>query len=122
MSTRNPRFKLDENLPSAAQRMLRGDGYDVETVLTEHLGGALNSAVFATCQIERRVLVTLDLDFADIRSYSPTSHCGIRLLRPPRQTVDGIVEVLRGALALLATETPDRCLWIVEKDRVRVRQ
>ena len=57
MSTRNPRFKLDENLPSEAQRMLRGDGYDVETVLTEHLGGALDSAVFATCQIEGRVLV-----------------------------------------------------------------
>ena len=118
----SPRFKLDENLPGAAEGLLRSSGYDVHTALTERLGGALDAELLAACQAERRVLVTLDLDFSDIRAYPPTSHHGIWVLRPAQQTIGGIVELLRGAVTLLAAETLDRRLWIVEAGRVRIRE
>jgi hypothetical protein len=35
------KFKVDENLPEVAAKMLREAGYDAETVLSEGLGGSL---------------------------------------------------------------------------------
>ena len=58
------RFKLDENMPRDAERLLRSGGFDVETVVSEGLGGAADPAVIAACRIEQRILITLDLDFA----------------------------------------------------------
>jgi predicted nuclease of predicted toxin-antitoxin system len=118
----SPRFKLDENMPADAEIWLRGGGYDVETASSDRLGGAVDSVVLNACRLASRVLITLDLDFADIRNYPPDSHHGIWVLRPLRQTVRDIVTVLRGALNLLATESPDRRLWIVESERVRIRE
>lgn len=116
------RFKLDENLPGEAERLLRSYGHDVETALAEHLGGAADPELLAACQAERRVLVTLDLDFSDIRAYPPATHRGIWVLRPVRQTSGQILELLRGAAKLLAAESTERRLWIVEKERVRIRE
>lgn len=56
------RFKLDENLPSDALALFRDAGHDVESALEERLGGQPDPAVFAACQREGRILVTLDLD------------------------------------------------------------
>ena len=63
------RFKLDENFPKDAGALLRDAGHDVETVLDERLGGNPDAKVLDACQTENRVLITLDLDFSDIRLY-----------------------------------------------------
>jgi hypothetical protein len=44
------RFKLDENLPNAAEVLLKQGGFDVETVLTEHLGGCTDAELFEKCR------------------------------------------------------------------------
>ena len=121
MTRSAPAFKLDENLPEDCHLLLRQFGYDAETVLTEQIGGAADPRVLDACRAERRVLVTLDLDFADIRTYPPNSHAGIWVLRPHRQSIGNFVELLRGALKLLATEEHDARLWVVERERVRIR-
>ena len=77
------RFKLDENLPRRIESALRDLGHDVETALSEGLAGASDPDLLAACIAEHRVLVTLDLDFADIRAYPPGSHRGVWVLRPP---------------------------------------
>ncbi|HRH86907.1 MAG TPA: DUF5615 family PIN-like protein [Rubrivivax sp.] len=61
------RFKLDENLPRRVEPALRDLGHDVETALSERLGGADDPVVLAACVAEGRILITLDLDFSDIR-------------------------------------------------------
>ena len=63
------RFKLDENLPRRVESTLRDLGHDVQTTLSEGLAGAPDPDLLAACAAEDRVLVTLDLDFADIRAY-----------------------------------------------------
>ena len=116
------RFKLDENLPKGARALLRDAGHDVETVLDERLGGNSDTRVFDACRTENRVLVTFDLDFSDIRLYPPSSHNGLRILRPHTQSVDNTLALLRAALELVRSEVVQARLWIVEPDQVRIRE
>lgn len=114
------RFKLDENLPRDAEALLGEAGHDVETALSERLGGGPDRKVFDASRSEDRILVTLDLDFADIRLYPPSSHPGIWVLRPRSESIGNIPGLLKGALAVLRTETAAKRLWIVEPERVRI--
>lgn len=116
------RFKLDENLPRNAELLLRDAGHDVRTVLEERLGGSADRNVLDVCLTESRVLVTLDLDFSDIRLYPPSEHKGIWVLRPRTQSVDSALALLQGALGVLESEQAESRLWIVEPGQVRIRE
>jgi predicted nuclease of predicted toxin-antitoxin system len=82
------RFKVDENLPREAQALLLSAGHEAETVHEEHFAGHPDATVFDVCLTEDRVLITLDLDFSDIRQYPPASHRGIWVLRPETQSIE----------------------------------
>jgi predicted nuclease of predicted toxin-antitoxin system len=114
------RFKIDENMPAAAVTLLRARGHDAETVIDEGLCGAEDREVATLCRTEERVLLTFDLDFADIRAYLPRAYTGIIVLRLKRQDAANTVSVLRSALDLLEHEFAPGHLWIVEKDRIRI--
>lgn len=116
------RFKLDENLPRAAQDLLISAGHSAETALAEGLGGRSDRAVPDASVSEGRVLVTFDLDFADIRNYPPADHRGLWVLRPVAQSVDNTLFLLRRALTLLESEAVDRRRWVIESGRVRIRK
>jgi len=75
------KLKIDENLPSESLELLRVAGYDAITVVEEGLAGAEDAALAEVCKAEQRVFVTLDADFADIRSYPPKQFRGIVVLR-----------------------------------------
>jgi predicted nuclease of predicted toxin-antitoxin system len=78
-------FKIDENLPKDAAELLRSHGFDAEIVQQEGLAGADDDVIARAIQRERRVLITLDLDFSDIRTYPPGQYSGIIVLRPKAQ-------------------------------------
>ena len=63
------KFKVDENLPTEAAELLTGAGHDAVTVRDQRMAGQPDANVATVCQREDRVVVTLDLDFADIRAY-----------------------------------------------------
>ena len=116
------RFKIDENLPVEVAELLRQSGYDAVTIPEQHLGGSADSEVISVCQQESRVLVTLDLDFADIRVYPPEEFSGLIVLRLRRQDKTHVLEVITRLMKMLSRESPDRRLWIVEEERVRIRE
>lgn len=116
------RFKLDKNLPRDAAVLLQQAGHDVHTVLAEQLGGNPDPRVFGASQTEERVLVTFDLDFSDIRVYPPAGHHGIWVLRPHTQSIENTLGLLRSALRVLEDEPPQRRLWIIEPERVRIHE
>ena len=116
------RFKLDENLPADAKALLANAGHDAHSLVDERLGGSADPRVYEASQSEDRVLITLDLDFSDIRLYPPANHRGIWVLRPPSQSIERILNLLRGALTLVGREPTDKRLWIVEPGNVRIRQ
>jgi predicted nuclease of predicted toxin-antitoxin system len=75
------KFKIDENLPVEAATILRNAGFDAETIQDERLSGADDHVVAARVQSDRRILVTLDLDFSNIQAYPPEEFAGIMVLR-----------------------------------------
>ena len=85
------------------------------------LAGHPDVDVAAMCQTEERALVTLDLDFSDIRCYPPEDYFGIIVLRPGLQTISSILRLTVVATALLESETLPGRLWIVDEHRVRIR-
>ena len=70
------KFKLDENLGRRCQGLFRAAGHDAQTVLEESLSGATDRQIYDACRRERRCLVTLDLDFADVTRFAPDENRG----------------------------------------------
>ena len=79
------RVKLDENLPIQFKRLFTESGHDAATVLDEGIGGATDVEIASACLAEDRVLLTQDLDFADIRAYPPSEYPGIVVFRLANQ-------------------------------------
>ena len=75
------KFKLDENMPADLAAMLQKEGHDVADVAGEGLAGEDDLPVLRAAAKEDRILVTFDLDFADIRQYPPGTHAGIIVFR-----------------------------------------
>ena len=90
------KFKIDENLPVEFAKLLADFGHDADTVHDERLVGAPDSVVIVTCKTERRCLVTLDLDFSDMRAYPPSDLHGLIIFRLRYGSV-GIRQVARSA-------------------------
>jgi predicted nuclease of predicted toxin-antitoxin system len=68
------KFKVDENLPTEYAPILREAGFEADTVSNEKLSGVGDSVLSERCRAEDRVLMTLDLDFANVQAYPPKSH------------------------------------------------
>lgn len=115
------RFKLDENLSRNVETELQTAGHNVKTTLQQGLGGSHDAVLLDACRTEGRILVTFDLDFANIRAYPPDQQHGVWVLRPPTQSIQDTLDALRSAVELLGQESADGKLWIVQPGRVRVR-
>ena len=114
-------FKIDENLPRDAAILLRDNGFEADTVRHQGLRGAEDQVVAEAARRENRVLITLDLDFSNIRAYPPEAYSGIVVLRPHRQDKRTVLAVLRRAIPVFSRQSPAGQLWIVEIDRIRYR-
>ena len=116
------RFKVDENLPVQCIEQFRDAGHDVLSVHDQGLSGAPDPRVAEVCTAEERVLVSLDLDFADIRTYPPWGGAGIIVSRLRSQDAATLRRVVDRLLVLLPDESPTGRLWGVEEDKVRIRE
>ena len=65
------KFKIDD-LPVEFADELRILGHNATTVLEQRMGGATDEDIFSICIDEDRILMTMDIDFADIRVYPPS--------------------------------------------------
>ena len=115
------KFKVDENLPVEVAEVLQQAGHDAATVLEQHLGGSDDAQLAAVCQIESRILVTLDMDFSDIRNYPPAEFPGLVVLRLRQQDKPYVLNVVMRLMQVLSQEPIEGHLWIVEENRIRIR-
>ena len=115
------KFKVDENLPREAAELLCSAGHDAITVADQGLSGEQDSQIIQICRSEDRALITLDLDFADVRSYPPKDSAGLVVLRLRQQDKPHVLKTLARVLPLFAGEVVENRLWIVEETRVRIR-
>jgi len=116
------KFKIDENLPLICAELLNKKGYNAETVIQEGLQGCSDQTLIKVCQSENRILITLDLDFSDIRNYPPGSNPGIIILRLTDQSIMAAQSVLSQLIPFFSKELPTNKLWIVDESKIRIRE
>lgn len=116
------KLKLDENLSRYLKQTLSALQHDVITVADENLLSQPDTVVGAAANGEGRMLLTLDLEFADLRKYPPGSHPGIILFRPrsfgPLAVNRFVEDFVRDTDLVLVTG----CVVVVDPGRVRVRR
>ncbi len=115
------KFKLDENLPTALTELLRAAGHDVMTVADEALSGSNDPKVLQAAASEGRMLLTFDLDFADIRRYPIGSHAGIVVFRLRDQRWAALEQPARRLIESGLLDRLQSGLAIVDESRVRIR-
>jgi predicted nuclease of predicted toxin-antitoxin system len=115
------KLKLDENLSRHLKPVLTGLGHDVLTAADENLLSQPDAEIARAAKTEQRMLLTLDIEFADLRKYPPGSHPGVILFRPlslsPLSMNDFVADFMRRTdLDKLAG-----CVAVVDPVHVRVR-
>jgi predicted nuclease of predicted toxin-antitoxin system len=78
--------------------------------------------LLSAAAVEERILVTLDLDFADIREYPPGSHRGVWVLRPSIEAFDAVLQLVLSGVKLATVERTGGQLWVIDEKRVRIRE
>jgi hypothetical protein len=116
------RIKLDENLPEQLAGALSQLGHDADTVILEDLVGREDDAVWTAAQESSRFLITQDLDFSDIRKFTPGTHAGLLLIR---LRVPGRIALVGRIRSLFVTEDVSNwsgCLVVATERKIRVRR
>ena len=114
------KFKLDENFDWKLAAMVADGGHEADTVKDEQLSGKPDEMVYEACVTDGRVLITLDLDFANPFRFPPAPTAGIVVVRPARPVLSLIRDTLAAALPTLKASDLRGSLWIVEPGRMRV--
>lgn len=116
------KIKIDENLPLESAIILKNAGYDVHTINDEGIVGCSDDVVFSACIKEGRVLITLDMDFTDIRRYLTEQSPGIVVFRTRYQDKHTVLRTIELLIEEFANEEVIGKLWIVEDGRIRIRE
>jgi predicted nuclease of predicted toxin-antitoxin system len=116
------RVKLDENLGRSHADLLRRAGYEADRLTDQGLSGAPDAAVWAHVCAEGRFLVTLDLDFSDVRRFPPGTHPGVLLLRPRSGGRQAVLDILARVLRERPLEGLRGCLAVAGPTHTRIRR
>ena len=114
------KLKVDENLAAEVTTLFKDAGHDAMSIHDQNMVGCTDDHIASVCQMEERAIVTLDLDFSDIRSYPPEDHYGI-IMRPAKHDQASILEVLTKLIPKLDDEPLEGKLWIVNRRTIRIR-
>jgi predicted nuclease of predicted toxin-antitoxin system len=118
----NVKLKLDENLSRHLRPLLEALGHDVLTVADEGLLSQPDAVIAAAARAEGRILLTLDVEFADLRKYPPGDHPGIILFRPRSFGPLATNEMIRQFIRSVDLKSLAGCVVVVEPGRMRIRR
>ncbi|MBM3289803.1 MAG: hypothetical protein FJY92_06590 [Candidatus Hydrogenedentes bacterium] len=113
------RFKIDENLPFEVATFFRTEGYEAHTVAEQGARGFIDPRISEMCRDAGEVLVTMDMDFANLRSYPPAAYPGFLVLRSRVQDKAAVVALLRNNIPVLQKLNLCGHLTIVSDEQAR---
>lgn len=116
------KFLLDANIPRSAMGVF-AETDDVAHVREIGLGDASDEKILAHALREKAIVITRDLDFANIILHPIASHAGVVVLRvPPSFMAQQIVDFLKWFLTTIDKNQLPNSLVIVEPSRYRIRK
>ena len=119
------KFLLDECVPGKTKKLLTKLGFSVVTVADLDRCSAKDPEVFHLAQSRKAILLTTDMNFANVIAYPVGSHAGIVVLRlrPDKPgAVNEVHAVLERLLKELKTSLIERSLVIVDRDKYRIKR
>jgi predicted nuclease of predicted toxin-antitoxin system len=116
------KIKLDENLPVQVGPILHGMGHDVHTAMQEDLSGCLDAELWRATQREGRFFITQDLDFSDVRLFTPGEHHGILIIRLHSPSRSNLIQRITELFRTEEVNTWTHCFVVASERKVRVRR
>lgn len=113
---------LDENISYELARILKELGHDVKHVYDAGLSGKEDDKIIELAKIQKRVFITMDLDFANIINYPPESHHGIVVIRISRPCKTKLIQIIRSFIQSVEEKEIFKSLVIVEETKFRIRK
>src|SRR5271166_5565580 len=83
---------------------------------------ALDAEIWRQCQLEDRLLMTQDLDFADARKFQPGSHAGIVLVRLQNPGRVALFSLLRSIFRNHDIEAWKGFFVVLAETKIRIRR
>lgn len=116
------KFILDANVPYSAKKIFRKNDAALH-VRDIDLADATDDEILKRAVASGAVLITRDLDFANIVAYPPETHCGVIALRLPSHfTASQIKRVLKQFFSRIDKKSLQAALTIVEAHQYRMRR
>jgi predicted nuclease of predicted toxin-antitoxin system len=115
------KLKLDENISRHLKPILENLSHDVLTVSDQGLLSQDDITIGMAAKTEGRMLLTLDLEFGDLRKHPPGEHPGIILFRPRSFGPLFVNRFVEDFVRETDLETLRGCVVLVDTSKVRVR-
>lgn len=112
----------DECVFGPTIRFLQTEGHDIVTVHDFSLAGHEDTEILTFATAHHRVLLTIDLDFGNIRHYPPEHHGGVIILRVRPATLAQVHTMLAEFLQTTSQEQLVNTLVVIDHNKIRVRR
>jgi len=112
------KFLIDENISPKVAEELRKLGYDAIHVREVRLKGHTDEEIMTFAKNKGRVVLTLDIDFADIRNYPLGTHSGIIRLKIKSASSKRILDCLKSQLPEIMNHPLEAGALVVTNCRV----
>ena len=116
------KVKLDENIPVRLARVLMNSGHDVDTVTSEGLKGKSDGEIWSAARRNDRFLITQDLDFSDVRQFTPGTHAGLLLVRLREPGANALVSRVGDIIREEGLDSFARCFVVLTDRKLRIRR
>ena len=115
------KFLADMGISPGAVRYLRQQGHDAVHLIEQNLGRLSDEAILAKARIEARIVLTHDLDFADLMAASRAELPSVVIFRLSNMTAANVKRYL-DLLVQNHTESLERgAIFSVTEKRIRIR-
>ncbi len=115
------KFLADECVYKVTVDLLRSQGHDTETAQGAGLAGKPDDEILAYAVRHERVLITIDMDFSNIKHYPPKTHKGIIVAKMRPRNAQEVHRVLERLLDIVEEKTLNQSLVIVDQNKYRIR-
>ena len=117
------KFFLDANIPHSVLKVFEELEMKAEHARDAGLSNATDKEIFEYAVKNRRILVTKDLEFANITTFPAGSHHGIVIMRLPHFfKAQQVANALKDFLTSINSKDLEKALAIVKLGKYRIRK